>query len=207
MRPLPRVHAFTEEELIGEPDFGVRAAAIAAAGSAVALHARAEHASTAALTALTLRLLSLARPPEAAVFVSRRADLAAAVGAAGVQLRSGDLSPSQIRRFFPGGWLGRSVHSDAEAQSAAEEGCDFLVVGSVYPTLSHPELSPQGLDLVHSTAKLGLPVIAIGGITPERAWEVQQAGAYGVAAIGALWRVPDPARAALALLQPWSGTS
>ena len=48
-------------------------------------------------------------------------------------------------------------------------------------------------------------MIAIGGIDATRAHEVRAAGAYGVAAIGALWRAPDPAAAALALLAPWGG--
>jgi thiamine-phosphate diphosphorylase len=200
------VHAFTDAGIIREPDFGVRAAAIAAAGPAVALHARAPGQSTADLTALTLRLLSLTRPPEAAVFVSQRGDLAAAAGAAGVQLRSGDLAPREVRRFFPKGWIGRSVHSADEAETAVQEDCDFLVVGNVYPTESHPGRPGGGLELVRSTTRFGVPVIAIGGITVERAVEVQQAGAYGVAAITALWRAPDPAAAALALLNPWSGT-
>jgi thiamine-phosphate pyrophosphorylase len=47
-------------------------------------------------------------------------------------------------------------------------------------------------------------VIAIGGIHAARAREVRQAGGYGVAAIGALWRAADPAAAALALLEPWA---
>lgn len=198
------MHAFTDDAIIQEPDFGVRAAAIAAAGAAIALHARAPGKSTAALTTLTLRLMTLARPPEAAVFVSGRSDLAAAAGAAGVQLRRHDLRPSDVRRIFAHGWIGRSAHSLKEAETAVGEGCDFLVVGNVYPTSSHPGRSPQGLALLQSTAGLGVPVIAIGGITPERAAEVHRAGAYGVAAISALWRAGDSAAAALALLEPWA---
>jgi thiamine-phosphate diphosphorylase len=204
MRPLPRVHAFTDDAIIQEADFGVRAAAIAAAGPAIALHARAPGKSTAVLTALTLRLMTLARPPEAAVFVSGRSDLAAAAGAFGVQLRTHDLRPPDVRRILRHGWIGRSVHSLQEAEIAVSEGCDFLVVGNVYPTGSHPGRPPQGLGLLHSTTGLGVPVIAIGGITPERALEVRRAGAYGVAAISALWRTGDPAAAALAMLEPWA---
>jgi thiamine-phosphate pyrophosphorylase len=83
------------------------------------------------------------------------------------------------------------------------EGADFLVVGSVYPTDSHPERVSGGWDLVRDVAPLGVPVIAIGGITPERAAEAKEAGAYGVAAIRALWHAPDPAAATLAMLEPW----
>ena len=147
--------------------------------------------------------MALARPPEASVFVSGRADIAAAVGAQGVQLGSDHLSPADARRLLPNGWIGRSVHSKEEAVVAVAEGADFLVVGSIYETESHPGRPPAGLDLVRDAVALGRPVIAIGGITPERAAEVKAAGGYGVAAIRGLWMAADPAAATLAMLAPW----
>jgi thiamine-phosphate diphosphorylase len=203
MRPLPRVHAFTDAALLRTPEFGIRAAAIAAGGSAVALHARAHGDGGAFLAAGALRALALARPPEAAVFVNGRPDIAAAVGANGVQLGLHDLAPADARRVFPRGWIGCSVHSRGEAAAAVADGADFLVVGSIYETASHPGHPAAGPDLVRECARLGRPVIAIGGITPERAIEVKAAGAYGVAAIRALWQAADPAAATLALLAPW----
>jgi thiamine-phosphate diphosphorylase len=205
MRPLPRVHAFTDAALLSHPGLGIRAAAIAAGGSAVALHARARGESAAFLAAAAQRLLALVRPPEASLFVSGRSDIAAAIGGHGVQLSRDDLAPSDARKVLARGWVGCSVHSESEAVAAVREGADFLVVGSVYPTVSHPEREPAGLELVHQTTKLGVPVIAIGGITPERAIEIRSAGGYGIAAIRALWHAPDPAAATLAMLAPWVG--
>jgi thiamine-phosphate diphosphorylase len=204
MRPLPRVHAFTDAELLALPDFGIRAAAIAAAGAAVALHARARGASGALLSAGALRMMTLARPPEAAVFVNGRPDIAAAVGAHGVQLGNGDLAPADARQLLPRAWIGRSVHTPEEAATAVSEGADFLVVGNIYETPSHQDRPAAGLTLVTKAAGLGRPVIAIGGITPKRAAEVKAAGAYGVAAIRGLWMATDPAAATLAMLLPWT---
>jgi thiamine-phosphate pyrophosphorylase len=204
MRPLPRLHAVTDAAILAAADFGVRAAAIAAAGPAVALHARDRGAGGAALAAATARMLALARPPEAAVLVNGRPDIAAALGAQGVQLAASDLAPADARRLVPGGWIGRSVHDLAEAAVAVEEGADFLLVGSIYPTETHPGRPAAGLCLVREAAALGRPVIAIGGLDPERAVEARAAGAYGVAAIRALWHARDPAAAALAMLAPWS---
>ncbi len=204
MRPLPRLHAVTDAEVLAAPDFGVRAAAIAAAGSAVALHARDRAAGGAALTRAAARLLALARPAEAAVFVSGRPDVAAALGAQGVQLAAEDLAPADARRILPAGWIGRSIHTAAEAAAAVDQGADYLLVGNVYQTASHPGRAAAGLDLVRAAAALGRPVIAIGGIDAARAGAVREAGAWGVAAIAALWRAPDPAAAALALLAPWA---
>jgi thiamine-phosphate diphosphorylase len=200
---LPRVHAFTDAALLSHPELGIRAAAIAAAGPAVALHARARDESAAFLASAAQRLLALARPPEASLFVSGRSDIAAAIGAHGVQLAADDLTPSDARKILAHGWVGCSVHSASEAVAAVREGADFLVVGSRYPTSSHPERHPAGLDLVRQTTTLGVPVIAIGGITPERAIEIRSAGGYGIAAIRALWHAPDPAAATLAMLAPW----
>jgi thiamine-phosphate pyrophosphorylase len=194
----------TDAEVLAAPDFGVRAAAIAAAGSAVALHARDRAAGGAALARAAARLLALARPAEAAVFVSGRPDVAAALGAQGVQLAAEDLAPADARRILPAGWIGRSVHTAAEAAAAVDEGADYLLVGNVYQTASHPGRPAAGLDLVRAAAALGRPVIAIGGIDAARAEAVRQAGAWGVASVAALWRAPDPAAAALALLAPWA---
>jgi thiamine-phosphate pyrophosphorylase len=199
------VHAFTDAALLSAPELGIRAAAIAAGGPAVALHARARGATGSLLAAGALRLLALARPPEAAVFVSGRPDIAAAVGANGVQLAQNDLTAADARRVLQHGWIGRSVHRYDQAETAVAEGADFLVVGSIYETASHPGQPAAGLTLVREAARLGCPVIAIGGITPERAAEVKAAGAYGVAAIRALWRAPDPAAATVAMLAPWIG--
>ncbi len=112
--------------------------------------------------------------------------------------------PADARRVMRTGWLGRSVHSLHEAVAAIDEGADFLVVGNVYRTASHPERAAAGPELITETAKLGLPVIAIGGITPDLVAEMKRAGAYGVAAIRSLWEAPDPAGATLAMLAPWT---
>jgi thiamine-phosphate diphosphorylase len=201
------VHAITDPAVLAAADFPARAAAIAAAGSAVALHARDRGAGGAALARVALRLVALADPAEAAVFVNARPDVARAAGAQGVQLGGADLPPADARASFPRGWIGRSVHSMREAEAAAAEGADFLLVGSVYPTASHPGRPGAGPELVRDTARLGLPVIAIGGMDPGRAAAVRDAGAYGVAAITALWRAGDPAAATLAMLAPWSESS
>ncbi|HTO72423.1 MAG TPA: thiamine phosphate synthase [Gemmatimonadales bacterium] len=206
MRPLPRLHAITDSAIVKREDFGIRAAAIASAGPAVALHARDRSASAEELTNLTRRLLAHAGPPESSVFVNGRPDIARGLSAQGVELGSDDLSAADARLVLGQGapiWVGRSVHSMEEARAAKEEGADFLMLGHVYETPSHAGQAPKGLALLTQVVALGLPVIAIGGITASRVAEVKAAGAWGVAAIRALWDAPDSAVAALALLAPW----
>jgi thiamine-phosphate pyrophosphorylase len=197
------VHAVTDAAVLALDDLGVRAAALASAGSGLALHARDRTGSARQLAAAAQRFATLARPAEAALFVSGRPDLAAAVGAHGVQLAADDLAPADARQILPDGWIGRSVHSAAEAEAAQADGADFLLVGNVYETASHPDRPAAGLELIRACASLGLPVIAIGGMTADRALAARDAGAWGVAAIRALWLVPDPARAAMEFLDAW----
>ena len=201
MRPLPRVHAVTDRAVLALEDLGIRAAAIAAAGPVAALHVRDHDAGGAALTAATKRFLALARPPEAAVIVNGHPDIAAALGAQGAQLSATDLTADDARRVMPRGWLGASVHSVEEAERAGE--VDYFMAGTVYETASHPGRPGGGPALVEAVARLGRPVIAIGGVTADRLPELRDAGAWGAAAIRALWYAPDPAAAALSFAEPW----
>jgi len=203
VRPLPRLHAITDHAALADPNFRIRLAAIAAVGPAVAIHARDRTGTDRVLSDTVSRMLAHARPPEASVFVNARPDIAHALRAHGVQLGTGDLAPREARSIFPEGWIGASVHSEDQAKKAVDEGADFLLAGSIFPTETHPDQPAVGPSLVEQIARLGLPVIAIGGITPDRVSQVHQLGAYGVAAVSALWRVDDAGAAAMALLAPW----
>lgn len=192
MRPLPRLLAFTNRAIRTLPELADRAAAIAALGPAVGFVARDPEANGSELSALAERLQAIAAPAEAALIVSGRPDLAAALQAQGVQLRAGDLAPAEARRVMPNGWIGRSVHSAEEGAAAIAAGADYLVAGSIWPSESHPGRPAVGLGLIGALLPLGRPVFAIGGVTPERAREARAAGAYGAAAIRAVWTGEDP---------------
>jgi len=102
-----------------------------------------------------------------------------------------------------GSELVRVTVNTEQAAAAVHGGADYLVVGTIYDSASHPGHTGAGAGLVREAAKLGRPVIAIGGVTTERAAELRDAGAYGIATISAAWRARDPAAATLALLAPW----
>ncbi len=204
MRPLPRLHAVTDHRILADPDLGRKAAAIAALGPVAALVLRDREGTTAHLAEAGRRFVALARPPEAAVIVSARADLALALGADGVQLSVSDLAVADAREVMPRGWVGRSVHSAEEAKAAVDEGADYLVAGHVFATPTHPDRPAAGLELISACAAFGLPVIAIGGVTEANAAQCRDAGAYGAAAIRALWDADDPYAAARGLVAPWT---
>jgi len=105
-----------------------------------------------------------------------------------------------VRRAAPGVPVARSVHDAVSARAAEAEDADFLVAGAVFETASHPGAPVGGPALVGNAASGGRQVIAIGGMTPANAAGIVEAGAWGVAAIRALWDAPDPAAAARGFL-------
>ena len=200
MRPaLPRLHAITDERIARRADLEDVARALAIAGGAnLALHARGRALTGLEHYELASRLTAYA---PACLFVNDRLDIALALNAVGVQLGTGSLPVSAARRVRAAWWIGKSVHDLAEADAAKAEGADYLLVGPVYATASHPDRAPLGLETLGRISELGLPVIAIGGIDPARARHAKAAGAYGAAAIRALWDAEDPAGAGRRMLE------
>lgn len=203
MKPLPRLLAYLDDRLAARQDLGVGLAAIAAAGPAVALVARLPGGTTDALATLAARCVANAAPPEAQVLVAGRLDVALATGADGVVARRHDLPTAELRALAAqqgGCTILASVHSRDEAAAAVAAGADGLVVGTIWESSSHPGRPGAGLGLLRECAALGAPVWAIGGVTAARAREARDAGAWGVAAIGALWDVRDHFAATIAML-------
>lgn len=197
MKPaLPRLHAITDERIARRPDLDEILDALS--GIPLAAHARGHSLSGREHYELAVRLI--ARPP-VRLFVNDRLDIALATRACGVQLSRAGLLPEDARRLAPEWWVGCSVHSLDEARTARDWGADYLLAGPVYPTATHPAGAPLGLGLLSDIVLLGPPVIAIGGMTPERARAATRAGAYGVAAIRAIWDAADPQEAASSLLE------
>jgi thiamine-phosphate pyrophosphorylase len=122
------------------------------------------------------------------VVVNERVDIALASDAHGVHLPADGISASRVREIVPGRFLiGRSVHSASDAQAAAKAGgCDYLVFGTVFSTVSKPATHPvAGVEgLAAACRAVDLPVLAIGGVTADRFRAVADAGAAGIAAIG-----------------------
>jgi len=195
--PLPRLHAITDERVARLPSLDATARALAAAGP-VALHARGHSLSGREHYELARRLAA-ASPHH--LFVNDRGDVALAAGAAGVQLSADGLAPGEARRLNAGWWIGASVHDLDAARSARDGGADYLLIGPVFATPTHPEAPPLGVAGLAPYLALGIPVVAIGGIDASNAGALRKAGVWGVAAIRALWDAPDPALAARTLMK------
>lgn len=138
------------------------------------------------LKRLVSEIVAMAKGSRCRVIVNDRVDVAIAAGADGVHLRGDSIPPREARQIVPRGFLiGRSVHAVAEASSVAAD-VDYLIAGAVWQTPSkdrdHVLLGISGFATI--AAAVGVPVLAIGGVTIDRVAEVRDAGGQGVAAIG-----------------------
>lgn len=133
----------------------------------------------------------------ATFIVNDRVDLALAVEADGVHLGQDDLPARAARRILrPGMILGVSTHDPAQAQRAVDDGADYVAVGSMFPTGTKAGFQLVGPGLVRELRpRVPVPLVGIGGITPDNVGEVIRAGADAVAVISAVCAAPDPARA------------
>jgi len=166
----------------------------------MAFHLRAPHGPGRWLYEAASRLVEAGNRAGGWVLVNDRVDVALASGASGVQLGARSLPASEVRAMAPAGFrIGVSVRAEAPAASAA----DWLIAGSVYETRSHPGVPGAGLDALRRIAAQGVPVIAVGGVTPERMAELKAAGAAGVAVIRGVWDDPDPVAAVERYLNAW----
>ena len=164
-------------------------------GGARLLQLRAKDAPSGQFLAWADAVCAAAAPYAATVIINDRADIALMAGAAGVHAGQDDMPPGAVRRVAPRPFLiGRSTHTPAQVASAALEPVDYLAVGPVYGTgTKDTGYAPVGLGMVQQTSNASrLPVVAIGGITLERAPAVLEAGASSVAVISDLLSTGDP---------------
>lgn len=203
----PLLVAATDDDRLASPDFEARLDALLAGGcTAVWLRSRALGPRRLLARARLLRRRCDAHG--SLLWVGDRVDVAALAGADHVQLPERGLSLAGARRAAaPSASIGRSIHSAGSARAAAREGADLVVAGTVFATDSHADRAAAGTPFLQEVraalaaeGRADLPLVAIGGLTPERAAAAVAAGADGVAAIRALWEAEDPADAARAFL-------
>jgi thiamine-phosphate pyrophosphorylase len=142
-------------------------------------------------------LRKVTRRTGAKLFINDRADIALAVGANGIHCPENGLPIGIARKLYPKSLIGVSVHSLERAVDAQLRGANFVLFGPVFSMPSKLEYGPpQGLEALATVAKdAGLPVYAIGGITPERASLCLEHGATGVAVISAVMSAKNISKA------------
>lgn len=192
----PRLYVILDRQVAGDRSLPEVLAAVLRGGCRL-VQLREKEWPSGRLLPLARQLAEQCRAAGAIFVVNDRVDLAVAIGADGVHLGQDDLPPALARRLMPAGMLlGLSTHSLEQARAAQAAGADYVAVGSMFPTGTKPDFQLVGPDLIRKLRpEIRVPLVGIGGITPENVVEVIRAGADGVAVISAVCAAPDPERA------------
>ncbi len=165
---------------------------------------RIKDVSDAEVLAECRRMVAAAHAVDGVVIVNDRADIALAAEADGVHGGADDLPVAMLRHLLgPDRLVGGTARDPETALRHQDDGASYVGVGPVYTTDTKPglpePLGPAGVANV--VAVVGIPVIAIAGITASRIPELLDAGAHGVAVIGAVAHAVDPAAATAELME------
>ena len=202
---LPRLYVILDPTLLPVPDTEC-AQELADAGVRL-LQYRNKQASARELFDRSKRLASLLIPQGVTFVVNDRADVACAAGASGVHVGQEDMAVEATRAVIgPENLLGVSTHNLEQFEQAAGTSADYIAVGPVFSTSTKANPDPVvGIEFIRKLRSLtNKPIVAIGGITLERAAEVVQVGADSIAVISDILQAPDPgqrARQYIELLQ------
>jgi thiamine-phosphate pyrophosphorylase len=136
------------------------------------------------------RLRTANRDMRTALLINSRTDVALAVGAQGVHLRSDDISPADVRRMCSARRdapirliISQSCHQPNDVQQAAKEGANLALLAPLFEKKDDPSAKPAGLEALRCACQYNIPVLALGGITLTNAAACLEAGAAGIAAI------------------------
>ena len=149
-------------------------------------------------SASTIQLYELAHKirilfPSIKLIINNNIEVALAVNAEAIQLSESSMSPEAVRFKIENRlYIGKSVHSLDAAINAEKSGVDYLIVGTIFPSNSHPGFTASGVDLIKNiTSSISIPVFGIGGITHKNSDSVINNGAFGVAVIGEILHAND----------------
>lgn len=187
---LARFMVITDRTLM-RPSFS-QALAAAVLGGARLLQLREKNLSPSEVLQLAQTAQEICEPSRARLFINSDFEIARQAGAFGTHLRESQ-SVHGVRKVLELEYsVGQSVHCLEAALRAEKAGADYLIFGSIFPTASHPESTPLGLEALRElTSRISIPVYAIGGISLKNVRPCLEAGAHGVAAIRAIWDAPD----------------
>jgi thiamine-phosphate pyrophosphorylase len=195
-----------EDQILDEAGLLARAEALLRAGPCC-LQLRAKRLSTRAMRDLAVHLLLPACHAHRVPFcINDRVDVALAVGADVVHIGQEDLPLAATRAILHGTDIhalavGVSTHNLEQALAAAGAGADYIGVGPIFGTRTKDNPDPiVGLALLAQIVRqVAVPVVAIGGITPDNVGEVAEAGASAAAVIAAVTQAPHPDEAGRAI--------
>lgn len=138
------------------------------------------------------QLLALCRQHRVTFIINDDVELAAAIGADGVHLGRDDGDIASARLVLGDGIIGVSCYNQWPlAEAAAAAGADYIAFGAFFPSATKPNAVRAAPELLERSRALGVPVVAIGGITPENGRALVEAGADMVAVVQGVFAQPD----------------
>lgn len=191
--PVRGLYAIADATLLASPKLG-NAAALALRGGTSLLQYRDKSKEAVRRQREAEALLQLCRQHQVPLIINDDILLAAKIGADGVHLGRDDPPLAAAREFLgTEAIIGISCYNQLERAIAAEQaGADYVAFGRCFPSTTKPEAVHASLDLLREVKnRLSLPIVAIGGITPENAPQVINAGASAIAVIGGLFKHHD----------------
>ena len=195
LRLVPGVYAVTDCERLSGSELLDRTSRILEAGvSAVQYRNKSGDAARKAAEAAAIG--ALCRQHGVPLVINDDVDLALAVGADGIHLGADDESCTRARaRLGTGGLIGISCYDNMQtAVAAQDDGADYVAFGAFYPTRTKQPRSRADIELLERASRqLHIPIVAIGGITPDNAAPLLAAGADLLAVVSSLYGDPDPA--------------
>jgi thiamine-phosphate pyrophosphorylase len=206
LRAVLRLYLLADAGLVS-PDRLPQVVLAALRGGATAVQLRAKTATTLELLELARNLNAVCRDAGVPLIVNDRVDVALAAEADGSHvghIGEEDLSPNDARRLLgPQAIVGVSVGNAQEAHMATSQSASYVSAGPMFATSTKANAGPAaGEQLLRSVrAATGLPLVVIGGITPQNSAALFAAGADGVCVGAAILRAPDPEAAARAFFE------
>lgn len=197
MKKIGRLHVLTDTVL--QSRFSqVELTQLAIAGGADTIQYRQKSGSTREMIEIACQMKRLCSEAGVMFIVNDRVDISIAADADGVHLGQDDFPIPLARKLLgESRIIGGSAATLEQAQKCLSEGADYVGYGPVYPTTSKPDAAPvTGIDLLKQVVKaIPLPIIAIGGVSPENTPEVMKTGAHGIAVISAVCCQENPEQA------------
>ncbi|HHW04239.1 MAG TPA: thiamine phosphate synthase [Thermoanaerobacterales bacterium] len=184
-----RLYAVTDRSYLDGMDL-VTAVELAIKGGATIIQLREKYISGREFYELAMEIRQVTKRYNIPLIINDRVDIALAVNADGVHVGQEDIPANVVRRIIgPGKILGVSAKTVDEAQKAEKDGADYLGVGAVFPTPTKPESEAIGVGEVKRIKEaVKIPVVAIGGITRENAYEIiREAGVDGISSVSAVF--------------------
>jgi thiamine-phosphate pyrophosphorylase len=187
------LYAIADTNLLSHKDLG-NAVALALLGGATLIQYRDKSQEIKRRHKEATSLQQICRQHNVPLIINDDVTLASEIGADGVHLGRDDLSLTSARQILGADVIiGVSCYNElARAIAAEQAGADYVAFGRLFPSATKPEPIRVSLELLREARKiLNLPIVAIGGITPENAPQVIDAGANAVAVIGGLFKSQD----------------